>query len=76
VYVNAAPPAHVADTAGNRPYERLDHVIDFLRTGDLSIPRRYGAEWIVINTRRFDRPLDLPRLYQDDRFVIYRLPRR
>ena len=76
VYVNAAPPAHVADTAGNRPYERREHVIDFLRTGDLSIPRRYGAEWIVINKRRFDRPLDLPKVYEDDRFVLYRLPPR
>ena len=76
VFIAAAPPAHVADTVENRPYERRKAVIEFLRTGDLSIPRRYGAEWIVINTRRFDRPLDLPRAYQDDRFILYRLPPR
>jgi hypothetical protein len=76
VYVAAAPPAHVADTAQNRPYERRKAVIEFFRTGDLAIPRRYGAEWIVINTRRFDLPLDLVRAYQDDRFILYRLPRR
>jgi hypothetical protein len=77
LYVAAAPPAHVADTVQNRPYERRLDVIEFFRTGDLSIPRRYGAEWIVINTRRFDRPLDLPKLYEDDRFILYRLhPRR
>jgi hypothetical protein len=76
VYVAAAPPAHVADTVQNRPYERRKDVILFFRTGDLAIPRRYGAEWIVINTRRFDRPLGLPKAYEDDRFVLYRLPRR
>jgi hypothetical protein len=76
VYVVAAPPAHVADTVQNRPYERRNAVVAFFRTRDLSIPRRYGAEWVVINTRRFDVPLDLPRAYADDRFVLYRLPPR
>jgi hypothetical protein len=76
VYVAAAPPAHVADTVQNRPYERRKAVIEFFRTGNLSVPRRYGAEWVVINTRRFDLPLDLPRAYQDDRFTLYRLPPR
>jgi hypothetical protein len=76
VYVAAAPPAHVADTVENRPYERRQDVVEFFRTGSLAIPRRYGAEWIVINTRRFDRPLNLIKAYEDDRFVLYRLPRR
>ena len=76
VYIAAAPPAHVADTVENYPYGRVKAVREFLRTGDLSIPRRYGAEWIVVNTRRFDLPLDLPRAYQDDRFILYRLPPR
>lgn len=73
VYVAAAPPAHVADTAQNRPYERRKAVIEFFRTRDLSIPRRYRAKWIVVATRRFDLPLDLPKAYVDDRFVLYRL---
>jgi hypothetical protein len=76
VYVAAAPPAHVADTVKNYPYGRREDVIEFFRTGDLSIPRRYGAEWIVIATRRFDRPLDLSVAYRDDRFTLYRLPPR
>jgi hypothetical protein len=76
VYVAAAPPAHVADTVENRPYERRQDVIEFFRTGALAVPRRYGAEWIVINTRRFDRPLNLIKAYEDDRFTLYRLPRR
>ena len=36
----------------------------------------WSAEWIVVNTRRFDLPLDLPRAYEDDRFILYRLPPR
>ena len=74
LYVTAAPPGHVADNVKNYPYGRRDDVVEFFRTGDLAIPRRYGATWIVINTRRFDRPLDLPRAYQDERFILYRVP--
>ena len=48
VYVAAAPPAHVADTGTNRPHERERDVVRFLRTGDLAIPRRYGAGWLVL----------------------------
>jgi hypothetical protein len=76
VYVAAAPPAHVADTTENRPYERRQAIIEFLRTGNLAIPRRFGARWIVVPTRRFDLPLKLPKAYQDDRFVLYRLAAR
>ena len=50
VYVCAAPPAHVADTKANRPLARRADVIDFLLTGDLAIPRRYHAGWLVLRT--------------------------
>jgi uncharacterized protein DUF6541 len=73
VHVAAAPPAHVADTTRNRPYERRRDLIEFLRTSNLAIPRRYGAGWIVVPKRRFDLALDLPRVYEDRRFVLYRL---
>ena len=73
VYVAAAPPAHVADTTENRPYERRKAVIDFFATGNLAIPRRYGAQWIVVAKRRFDFQLSLPRAYEDRRFVLYKL---
>lgn len=76
VYVAAAPPAHVADTTENRPYERRRAVTEFLRTGNLAIPRRFGARWIVVPTRRFDLPLKLPKAYQDDRYILYRLAAR
>ena len=48
VLIVAAPPEHVADTTQNRPYERRKDVIAFYRSGDLGIPRRYGARWLVI----------------------------
>ena len=73
VYVAAAPPAHVADTEDNRPYARRRDVMRFLRTGDLEIPRRYGANWLVVDRQRsFLRPA-LPLLHADDRYLLYRL---
>ena len=76
VYVAAAPPAHVADTIENKPDERRRAVIDFLGSGNLAIPRRYDADWIVVATHRFHLELPLPKVYEDDRFVLYRLSRR
>ncbi len=75
VHVAAAPPAHVADTTNNRPYERRKDVIEFFRTRNVRIPRGYGAGWIVIAKRRFNLPLQLPRAYEDGRFVLYRVTR-
>jgi hypothetical protein len=76
VYVSAAPPAHVADTKDNYPYERRKDVIKFLNSGSVSIPRRYHAQWIVVAKRRFDLPLELPKVYSDSRFDLYKLSPR
>lgn len=73
VYVAAAPPAHVADTDDNRPYERARDVRRFLRTGDLSIPRRYGAGWLVVDREHFRVRLNRRPLHRDDRYSLYRL---
>lgn len=73
VYVAAAPPAHVADTTKNRPYERRDDVRLFARTHDLAIPRRYGAGWIVLDRTRMRFELPLERAYADNRYELYRL---
>jgi len=73
VYVAAGPPAHVADTEENRPYARRRDVITFLRTGDLAIPRRYGARWLVIDRERSLLRPALPILHADDRYLLYRL---
>jgi hypothetical protein len=73
VYVAAAPPAHVADTKENAPDERRQAVINFLGSGNLAIPRRYHADWIVVATHRFALDLPLPKAYEDQRFVLYKL---
>ena len=73
VYIAAAPPAHVADTDDNRPYERRDDVRRFFRTGDLAIPRSYGAEWLVVDRSRFEVRPKRPVAYEDERYAVYRL---
>jgi hypothetical protein len=75
VYIAVAPPGHVADTKDNRPYERRDDARVFLRTGDLAVPRRYGAGWLVVDARRTDRRPSLPVVYRDGRYTLYRLGR-
>ena len=76
VYVAAAPPAHVADTKENNPMKRREDAIDFLGSGSLAIPRRYHADWIVVAKHRFRLDLPLPKVYEDRRFVLYRLSSR
>jgi hypothetical protein len=76
IYVASAPPGHVADTEKNRPYERARDARRFLRTGDLSIPREYDAEYVVVDRLRPKLQLDLPIVYRDERFTLYRLPAR
>jgi hypothetical protein len=73
VYVNAGPPAHVADTTDNFPYKRRADASRFFRTGNLAIVRHYGAHWIVVDENRYPRlRLSLPRVYRDQRYALYR----
>jgi hypothetical protein len=72
VYVATAPPAHVADTSENEPYERFRDARAFLKTGDLAIPHRYGADWIVINRHRDKTPMQQAPVWQDGQFALYR----
>ena len=76
IYIAVAPPGHVADTEENRPYERARDARRFLRTGDLSIPRSYGAGYVVVDRLRTDLELDLTTVYADERFTLYGLPPR
>ena len=73
VYVADALPGHVADTKANRPYARRADAREFFRTGNLAIPRRYGATWLVVDRNRSKLRLDLPQLYSDPSYVLYRL---
>ena len=45
----------------------------FLRTGDLDIPRSYGANWLVVDRQRSLLRPALPLVYADDRYLLYRL---
>ncbi|MDX6409332.1 MAG: hypothetical protein QOE13_2403 [Gaiellaceae bacterium] len=71
IYVAAAPPAHVADTASNHPYRRRLAVIRFFRTGDVSILDRFHADWLVVDRRRFQIRVPWQRVYEDARFALY-----
>jgi hypothetical protein len=74
VYLADAPFGHVAVTKKNRPKQRLRDVYRFYaHGGDLSIPRYYGARWIIVDRKRHRLTLDLPRVYADQRYVLYRL---
>jgi hypothetical protein len=73
VYVASDPPGHVADTKANRPYRRREDALLFMRTGDLAIPRRYRAGWILVDRARFHPELGLLPVYADRRYALYRL---
>jgi hypothetical protein len=74
VLVAAAPVEHVADTKSNNPYKRREDVYAFYASGDLAIPRRYGAQWLVLSRDIPHAPLSLPATYADERFLLYKLP--
>jgi hypothetical protein len=75
VYVAAAPPAHVADTAANQPYGRRLAVIRYFATGDLAIVSRFHADWLVVDTKRFHvRPPGWDLTYRDARYALYHRP--
>jgi peptidoglycan/LPS O-acetylase OafA/YrhL len=74
VYIVVAPPGHVADTEENRPYERRDEAQQFLETGDVAIPQRAGADWLVLDRDRYEITPDLDSVYRDDRYTLYTVP--
>ncbi len=73
VYVAAVLPRQAADTLANLPYKRFKDARRFFHTGDLRIPRRYHAQWIVVDRRTRERAPQLPRVYSDSRYALYRL---
>jgi len=74
VYIAVAPPGHVADTEKNRPYERRDEAVRFFETGDAEIPRRAGADWLVVDREHFDVTPQLDSVYRDGRYTLYVVP--
>jgi hypothetical protein len=74
VYIAVAPPGHVADTEKNRPYERRDEALRFFESGDAEIPRRAGADWLVVDREQSDITPQLDSVYRDGRFTLYVVP--
>jgi hypothetical protein len=74
VYVANGPPSHVANTTANDPIGRRKALVRFLDTGNLEIPRRYGAGWLVL--RRGELHPHAPLVYRDGRFRVFRLHSR
>jgi hypothetical protein len=74
VYVAAAPPAHVADTAANRPYSRRLSVNRYFASGDVRILDRYHADWFVLDKTRFNVHPPWPVVYDDARYALYHRP--
>ena len=72
VYVNAAPPGTSRTRRRTAAFARRTTQTTFLVTGDLAIPRRYGAQFVVLDLRRHVPRLALPRLYSDARYALYR----
>jgi hypothetical protein len=72
VYVASAPPAHVANTTANRPYARRLATIRYFRTGDISIPKKFRATWIVVDKHRFHVRVPWQLVYGDARYALYR----
>ncbi|MGH2998848.1 MAG: DUF6541 family protein, partial [Gaiellaceae bacterium] len=76
VYVCNAPPAHVADTKANEPKARRAAWLSFLQTGDLAVPRRYGAGWLVLRVREPVKRAEEQGarvVYRDASFIVFRL---
>ena len=71
----AAPPEHVADTKQNDPYRRRRDVRASFRSGNLAIPRSYGAQWLVIARYQRHPTISLKPRYQDARYALYRISR-
>ena len=71
VYVAAAPPAHVADTAANRPYSRRLSVNRFFGTANERILDRYHADWLVVDHRRFQVNPTWTLIFSDERYSLY-----
>ena len=67
------PKNHVADTVENRPRERVRTYLRFRLTGDLSIPRACGAQWLLVDRERLGFEPKLTPVYRDARWILYRL---
>jgi hypothetical protein len=81
VYVAAAPPVHVGFLEGNHSVQRRADVLRFFERDTTDVERRrllrrYGADWLVIDRKRWYPPAlvaSLTRVYADSHYALYRV---
>ncbi|MGH3008110.1 MAG: DUF6541 family protein [Gaiellaceae bacterium] len=78
VYAVAVPPTHVARTRPNQVWGRKHAVNRFMAAPSLYVPRRWGADYLIL--RRKSEPVPavladgLKPLYEDKHFVVFKMP--
>jgi hypothetical protein len=78
VYAVAVPPTHVARTSPNQVWGRKHAVLRFMSSPSLYVPRRWGADWLIL--RRKSEPVPavladgLKPAYADKHFVVFKMP--
>ncbi len=77
VYVVAVPPTHAANTRPNELAKRRRGVLRFFTHPSLEEPQAWDAQWLVLTrsgpVRTIERDGLQPR-YEDNRFVVFRVP--
>jgi hypothetical protein len=77
VYVVAVPPTHAANTRPNELAKRRRAVLRFFTHPSLEEPQAWGAQWLVLTrsgpVSTIARDGLQPR-YEDNRFVVFRVP--
>ncbi len=77
VYVVAVPPTHAANTRPNELAKRRRAVLRFFTHPSLEEPQAWDAQWLVLTRSGPVRTIEhdgLQPRYEDNRFVVFRVP--
>ena len=77
VYVVAVPPTHAANTRPNELAKRRRAVLRFFTQPSLEEPQAWDAQWLVLTRSGPVRTIEQDGLqprYEDNRFVVFRVP--
>lgn len=77
VYVVAVPPTHAANTRPNELAKRRRAVLRFFTHPSLEEPQAWGAQWLVLTRSGPVQTIEgdgLRPRYEDDKFVVFRVP--
>jgi hypothetical protein len=79
VYVVAMPPTHAANTRPNELAKRRRAVLRFFTHPSLEEPEAWRAQWLLLTRSGPVRTMErdgLRPVYEDDKFVAFRVPAR